>query len=323
MRKLTTLLVVLIVFSVIFVILGPFYILAEGEQAVITRFGKIVDTQTDAGLKFKMPVVDTVAKYSNKLLSWDGAAQRIPTKENQFIWVDATARWFIEDPAKFYETVGTLESGLGRLNDVIDSTIRTVISENYLNEAVRTTNVINEISIQEDISALEDKDAAQTLKDLTNANVKHDKILVGREEISNEMLASASEFTDEYGIGLKDIIIRQIRYSDDLTESVYTRMIKERNQIAEAYRSLGRGQLAEWQGKTENDKKTILSEAYANSEKIKGEADAEAADIYAAAYEVDAEFFKLWTSLESYKSTVPNMNKILTTDVPYFKYVSQ
>ena len=323
MKKLTTLLAVLIVFIVVFIMLGPFFILSEGEQAVVTRFGKIVDTHTEAGLKFKMPVVDTVVKYSDKLLSWDGAAQRIPTKENQFIWVDATARWYIEDVAKFYETVGTLESGLGRLNDVIDSTIRTVISENYLNEAVRTTNIINDISIEEDISALEDKDAAQTLRDLTDSNVKHDKILVGREEISNQMLDAASEFTDEYGIGLMDIIIRQIRYSEDLTESVYTRMIKERNQIAEAYRSLGRGQLAEWQGKTENDKMTILSQAYAQSEEIMGQADAQAADIYATSYEEDPEFFKLWTSLESYKETIPQMNKILTTDVPYFKYVSQ
>jgi membrane protease subunit HflC len=83
-----------------------------------------------------------------------------------------------------------------------------------------------------------------------------------------------------------DIIIRQIRYSDDLTQSVYERMIKERNQIAEAYRSYGRGQLAQWQGKTENDQKTILSEAYAKAEQIKGVADAQAARIYSQAYEV-------------------------------------
>ena len=109
MKKLITTLVVLAVLLIVFLMLGPFYILEEGEQAIVTRFGKIVDYQTESGLKFKMPVVDNVTKYTKKLLSWDGDAQRIPTKENQFIWVDATARWYISDVALFYETVGTIE----------------------------------------------------------------------------------------------------------------------------------------------------------------------------------------------------------------------
>ena len=82
MKKLIAILVVLAVFLAVFLMLGPFYILPEGEQAVVTRFGKIVNTETDAGLKFKMPLVDNVVKYSSKLLSWDGDAQRIPTNEN-------------------------------------------------------------------------------------------------------------------------------------------------------------------------------------------------------------------------------------------------
>ena len=110
MKKLITVLVIIALLLVVFLLLGPFYILSEGEQAVVTRFGKIVDTQTESGLKFKMPLVDNVVKYSSKLQSWDGEAQRIPTSENQFIWVDATARWYIADPALFYETVGTVSS---------------------------------------------------------------------------------------------------------------------------------------------------------------------------------------------------------------------
>ena len=317
MKKLVTTLVVLAVLLVIFLLLGPFYILNEGEQAIVTRFGKIVDTQTTSGLKFKMPVVDTVTKYPKKLLSWDGDAQRIPTKENQFIWVDATARWYISDVALFYETVGTIESGLGRLNDVIDSTIRTVIIENYLNEAVRSTNQINQITVEEDVS-LENTEDAETLRNLTATATAQESIKIGREGLSNRILEQASSFTTAYGITLQDIIIRQIRYSDDLTESVYTRMIKERNQIAEAYRSYGRGQLAQWQGKTENDKKAILSEAYAKAEKIKGDADAEASRIYAEAYEKDPDFFALFRTLESYKTSLVVMDKVFTTDMQYF-----
>ena len=321
MKKLITVLVIIALLLVVFLLLGPFYILSEGEQAVVTRFGKIVDTQTESGLKFKMPLVDNVVKYSSKLQSWDGEAQRIPTSENQFIWVDATARWYIADPALFYETVGTVSSGLGRLNDIIDSTIRTVISENNLNEAVRSTNQINEINVVEDFQDVDSAEDAQTLQTLTATTTVQQSIEIGREGISNKILEQASAFTDTYGIALEDVIIRQIRYSDDLTESVYERMIKERNQIAEAYRSYGRGQLAEWQGTTERDMNTILSEAEAEAARIRGEADAEASRIYSESYSADTEFFEFYSTMQSYRNTIPAMNKILSTDSEYFKYI--
>ena len=322
MRKLATALVAIAIILVVFLLMGPFFIVTEGEQAVITRFGRITDTETDAGLKLKLPFVDTVTRYPSTLLSWDGDAQRVPTKENQFIWVDATARWRIADPALFYMTVKTVEGGIARLNDVLDSTIRTVISENYLNEAVRSTNRINTLEYEEDFnSEVEDAEDAETLRSLTNTRAQQDSILIGRDGLSDMMLSDAAPLTLKYGIELEDIIIRQIRYSDDLTDSVYSRMIKERSQIAEAYRSYGRGQLLSWQGRTENDKRTILSQAYAESERIKGEADAAAADIYSRAYSSDPGFFRLWTTLESYRSTLPAMEKVLSTDMAYFDYL--
>lgn len=320
-KKLITTLVVVGIFLVIFFLLGPFYILYEGQQAVVTRFGKIVDTEQNAGLKFKMPVVDNVVIYPKKIISWDGAAQRIPTKENQFIWVDTTARWKIADPAKYYETVNTVSNGLSRLNDVLDSSIRTIISENYLNESVRNTNKINNIKVEEQVQALDSAEDAETLRNLTVTYAKQETITIGRDGLSQMMFDQARKFTDAFGIELIDIVVRQIRYSDDLTESVYQRMIKERNQIAEAYRSYGRGQLAQWQGKTENEEKVILSEAYSKSETIKGIADAKAATIYAKSYEVDPQFFELWRTLESYRKTIPTLDKVLSTDMQYFNRI--
>lgn len=317
-KKLITTLVIVGIFLVIFVLLGPFYILYEGQQSVLTRFGKIVNTETAAGLKFKMPLVDNVVVYPKKIISWDGAAQRIPTKENQFIWVDTTARWKIADPAKYYETVNTISNGLSRMNDVLDSSIRTIISENYLNESVRNTNKINNIKVEEQVQNLDNVEDAETLRNLTATQARQETISIGRDGLSQRMFEQAKQFTDAFGIELIDIIVRQIRYSDDLTESVYQRMIKERNQIAEAYRSYGRGQLAQWQGKTENEEKVILSEAYAKSETIKGIADAKAADIYAKSYNVDPEFFELWRTLESYRKTIPSLDKVLSTDMQYF-----
>lgn len=322
MKKLITAAVIIAVLLVIILVMGPFYMVNEGEQAVVTRFGRIVGEETEAGLKLRMPFIDSVTRYPSMLLSWDGDAQRIPTKENQFIWVDATARWRISDPAVFYMAVKTVEGGIARLNDVLDSTIRTVISENYLNEAVRSTNRINSLEYSEEINnEVENAEDAETLRSLTDTRQQQEEILIGRDGLSDMMLQEAAPMMESYGIELEDVIIRQIRYSDDLTDSVYSRMIKERSQIAEAYRAYGRGQLLSWQGKAENDKRTILSEAYAESEKIKGEADAAAADIYSRAYSADPEFFRLWTTLESYRKTLPDMPKTLSTDMAYFSYL--
>lgn len=318
MKKTLIAIAVIIVLLVGIILIGPFYIIPEGEQTVVTRFGAIIKVETEPGLHFKMPFVDTVVRYSSKILSWDGDAQRIPTKENQFIYVDPTSRWRISNPQKFYETVKTVDNAQLRLDDILDSTVRTVISENYLNEAVRNTNRINDMTVVEEVSSIDDLEAAERLRSLTVSTTQQESIKIGRQGLSDKMLELASAYTEEYGITLIDVVIRQIRYSDDLTESVYQRMIKERNQIAEAYRSYGRGQLAQWEGKTTSEEMSILSDANAKAEQIKGVADAEATRIYAEAYEQDPEFFELWRTLESYNQTLPNMNKVLSTDIAYF-----
>ncbi len=328
-KKFITVFITIIVLVIILIAMGPFYILEEGQQAVVIRFGKIMDTQTEAGLKLKMPFIDNVIKYSKKMLSWDGAAQSIPTKENLFIWVDTTARWKIVDPAKFYESVTYMESAYGRLDEVIDSSVRTIISKNSLREAVRNSDILNKSQTPALVigegTAVEETGMQKELLDLESmaSAIKFEIIEKGRELLSVEILKAASTITPQYGIELIDIIIRQIRYSDDLTESVYSRMIKDRNQVAQAYRSYGEGKKAEWFGKLQNEQKTILSEAYKTSEEIKGKADASATIIYASAYSKDPDFFEFWRSIESYRQTLPMFNKVLTTDMEYFKYLNE
>ncbi|MHB9151408.1 MAG: protease modulator HflC [Spirochaetales bacterium] len=301
-------------------IAGPFFILNEGEEAVVVRFGKIMKVYEDAGLKFRSPFVDDVIKYPKKLLSWDGEKQRIPTKENQFIWVDTTARWRISDPIKFYESVGSLESAYGRLDDVIDSAVRTVISSNYLREAVRNSDEIMKSGAIETFQTGE-SEGSSSLEELTISQTQFEKIEKGRKVLSDEMIKIVASIVHEYGIEVLDIIPRQIKYSEELTDSVYQRMIKERNQIAQAFRSYGEGKKAEWLGKLENEQRSILSSAYAKSETLKGKADAEATKIFADAYGRDPSFFEFWKAMESYKATVPNFKKTLSTGMEYFKYL--
>ena len=139
--------------------------------------------------------------------------------------------------------------------------------------------------------------------------------------ISKEMIKIVASIVPEYGIEVLDIVPRQIKYSEELTYSVYQRMIKERNQIAQAFRSYGEGKKAEWLGKLENEKRSILSSAYAKSETLKGKADAEATKIFADAFGKDPSFFEFWKAMESYKETMPAFKKTLSTDMDYFKYL--
>ena len=316
MKKFLIALVVVIALFVIFMMMGPFYIIDEGSQAVVTRFGKIVDSHTEAGLYFKMPFIDQITVYPKRILSLDGEAFRIPTKENQFIILDATSRWRISDPEKFYQSLTTLDNAYNRLADIVDSATRTIIAQNRFIEVVRSSNLINENIVTE----VNIEDSAE-IESLINARTTSDVVTKGRRQLSFEMLEEARKMTSEYGIELIDILPRQIKYSDEMTESVYNRMIKERNQVAEAYRSKGEGDKAEWLGKLEKDKLTIESEAYKKAEEIKGQADAEAARIYAEAYDVDPEFYNFWKSLESYKQTISKFDTTFTTDMDYFDYL--
>jgi membrane protease subunit HflC len=319
-KGLIAVLAALAVLVVIVIAMGPLYILNEGEQAVVVRLGKIVGTETQAGLKWKSPFLDVVAKFPKKILPWDGAPERIQTKENQFIWVDMTARWRIADPAKFYESVSSLDGAYGRLDDVLDSAVRTVVSANYLREAVRNTNELVATKTKETFMS-GDAEGSAALDQLTQGEVQYEKIEKGRQRLSEDMLSSIKDIMPQFGIEVLDIIPRQIKYSDELTESVYQRMIKERNQIAQAFRSYGEGKKAEWFGKLENEKRSIISGAYEKSETAKGKADAEATRIYAETYGRDASFFSFWRALESYKQTLPAFNKTLSTNMEYFNYL--
>jgi membrane protease subunit HflC len=324
MKKTITTLVIVAIVLIIFFMLGPFYVVEEGEQAVVIRFGEIVSSTRDAGLKFKSPVVDNVVTYSKRILPWDGDPRRIPTAENQFVWVDTTARWKIVDPELFYASTQTLQGAYSRLDDIIESAVRTIIAENSLSEAVRNSNVIFEIEREGDVleeAETEDLEGIEEIRNLITSELDQPRINKGRRALSEEMYKSAAPAVEDFGIELVDIVIRQIRYSDDLTESVYNRMISERQRIAEAYRSFGQGRKQEILGELAREKDTILSEAFREAETIRGRADAQVTATYAESYGQDPDFFRFWRAVESYRTTLPKFRKTLTTDLDYFEFL--
>jgi len=323
MRKTIIILVIIGVVLLLGALLGPYYTITEGEQAVVVQFGRIVRTETTAGLKYKVPLIESVVKYSKKVQSWDGDAQRIPTSENQFIWVDTTARWRITDPKKFYESVGTMTTAQGRLDDVIDSEVRKIISKNPLREAVRDSNVISQIKRTNAFANVAGSaEASQGLANITTlAEIQYEPITTGRRALSIEMLNEARSIMPQYGIELIDVIIRQIKYSDDLTQSVYDRMIKERSQIAQAFRSDGEGEKAKWLGQTTRELLQIQSEADRKAKEIKAKADAQALEIRNRAYSQDPSFADYWMALEEYKALLPKFNKTMSTEADFYKYL--
>ena len=266
MKKFVTGLIIIFALVIIFVLMGPLYIVNEGNQVVVTRFGSIVKTHTDAGLHIKIPFLDKVTTYPKLVLSLDGDAQRIPTKENQFIIVDTTSRWRISDPEKFYQSFKDLNSAYNKLSDIIDSSTRTVITQNRLSEIVRSSNIINE---NKDAETSVQDDETKEIENLVTETTANELVSFGRSELCKQMTEDANKLVPEYGIELIDIVPRQIKYSDELTESVYNRMIKDRSQVAQAYRSLGEGKKAEWLGKLESEKRTIAQKRIENQKKLK------------------------------------------------------
>jgi len=317
-KKSVIIIVVVVLLALLVYMLKPFYILKEGEVAIITQFGELVGTKEEAGLHFRMPILHKVHIYTAKLLRLDGDPQKILTKEKQFIEVDTTSRWRISDIKKFYQSLVTYGAAFSRLSDIVDSSVRDVVTVNSLHDIVRSSNIIVDSTHKEKFD-IDSNDI--NMDDISYENTSYTKIAKGRANLANEILKKANSQLGEFGIEVIDVIFKQIKYSDELQNSVFSRMIKDRNQIAQRFRSIGEGKKAEWLGKLENEKKNVLSKAYAESERIKGEADAKAASVYAESYQKDIEFYTFWKSMEMYSKSLPASDKILSTDMDYFRHL--
>ena len=287
------------------------YTVNETEQVVITQFGRIVgEPKIDPGLKFKIPFIQKANYFNKNLLDWDGDPGQIPTLDKRFIWVDSFARWKIVDPVKFFQTVNNRINAIGKLNDIIDPAVRNFITSNTLIEAVRKSNRELETAAEANLEE-GDREIRETYS-----------ISVGRENITRGILKQAQPKLAQFGIELVDVKIKRINYIEDVQKSVYSRMIAERKQIAEKYRSEGKGEAQIILGEKERDLQKITSEAYKTAQEIKGKADAEATIIYADAYGRDPEFYSFVQTLEIYRDTLDKDNSlIISTDSEFLKYL--
>ena len=286
------------------------YIVDETEQVVVTQFGKVVGTpKTEPGLYFRIPFIQVPNLLPKNLLEWDGDPGQIPTMEKTYIWVDTFARWKIVDPIKFLESVKDLSSAQGRLDEIIDPAVRNFITSNKLIEAVRKSN--REMDIVEMGMDAKTKDEHKTTYSIST----------GRDKITEGIMEQAIPKMAKFGIELVDVKIKRINYVEEVRKSVYGRMIAERKQIAEKFRSEGQGEARKILGEKERDLKLITSEAYRKAQEIKGKADAESTKLYAQAYGVDPEFYSFIRTLEIYNEALDKESSlVLSTDSEFFKY---
>ena len=296
---------------ILFVLLaggGAFYTVDETEQVVVTQFGKPVGSPiTEAGLHFKMPFIQTANYFNKNILEWDGDPSQIPTLDKTFIWVDIFARWKIVDPLQFFLKVNNEGVAQGQLDSILNAATRNLIQSHHLIESVRNSNREMEI--------LASPVLEQDVRSVTNVGL-------GREKLSRMILEKGQPKVQELGIQLVDVRIKRIMYIQDVQKKVFERMVAERNQIAEKYRSEGKGESQKIEGWMQRELKTIRSEAYRQSQEIQGKADATAARISAGAYTRDPEFYSLVKTLDLYRNLPEKeIELVLGTECDLFKYL--
>jgi len=319
-----------------FLLSSSMYTVDETQQAVVTQFGKPVrviinpikgrrrqETLTrlkdkytkegivvaeGAGLRLKVPFIQSVRKFERRLLRWNGDPEQIPTKEKKYIWVDTTARWYIEDPLQFLEVVGTEEQAHTKLDDIINSSAKNSITKRDLIEIVRTDN--------RDMMVAEEE-----LRETTKVS----RVTEGRPKIVAEITEASRKACEEYGIGIHSsgVLIKGLTYVEEVKLKVEDRMIEERMRIAKKYISEGEGEYEKIMGDKEREVKTILSEAYKTVKEIEGAADANATQIYAEGFGVDPDFYRFWKILELYEQHLggEKTRLILGTDNPLLEII--
>jgi membrane protease subunit HflC len=293
---------------VLVVVLSAIYTIPEGEQVIITQFGKPVgEPITKAGLHFKIPLVQKVNRFEERWLAWDGDANQMPTRDKRFIWVDTFARWRIADPLLFFQRVRDERGAQTRLDDILDGETRKAIANVNLIEAVRTRN----------------REFAVLAGSIVGTEVEPPpEIEIGREAIVAEILKRSQVKTAEFGIELVDVRFKRMNYVEEVRRSVYDRMISERQKIRDKLRSEGQGRSAEIRGTKDKELKRIRSEAYRSAQEIRGAADSTATRVYADAYGRDPEFYSFLRTLESYKNAIgQDETLVLSTDGEFYRFL--
>jgi len=279
--------IALVAVVVLLFVLGasPFFVVDITQTAIVVQLGKPVRNITEPGLKFKVPFIQEVTYFDKRLLDYDSSAQDVITQDKKTILIDNFAKWRITDPLKVYQAFQTQRGTLRRLDDIIYSELRVELGRHDLSEIVSKT----------------------------------------RSEIMAIVTQRANEKARAYGIEVQDVRIKRADLPEQNEKAVFARMQAERERQAKQYRAEGAEEAQKIRSEAEKDREIILAEAYKTSEELRGEGDAKAFKIYAAAYRQDPKFFEFTRSMEAYKKTFSGNNStvVMSPDSELIKYLKQ
>jgi membrane protease subunit HflC len=311
--KLGSLLAAVVGLFVLLVLGGAFYTVHETEVVILTQFGRPVgEPVREPGLHWKTPFVQDVNRLEKRVIEFDGPATEMPTKDKTYIEVDTFARWQIGDHGRFFVALRDERSAQSRLEDIIGSEVRAAVASNELIEIVRSDKArVLPPDLQKQVAVAATLPVAKR----------------GRIEIEKDVLAAAAPKLLDLGITLLDVRIKRVNYNGDVLARIHQRMISERQQIAQRFRSEGEGEAARILGKKERDLLEVESVAYKRVQQLRGEADAEATRIYAAAYDQSPEareFYAFLKTLDTWRVVLgADTNLVLSTDSELFRLLKQ
>jgi membrane protease subunit HflC len=270
---------------VVVTVFSSLYVIKETERAVVLRFGKLVETNTDPGLHVRVPLIDTVRKFNGQVLTHDAQPESFYTLEKKRLIVDSYVKWRIDDVETYYRATGGLEeTARQRLAARANDGLRNQFGKRRLSEVVSGQ----------------------------------------REELMAELTAELNAAVRKsLGIQVIDVRVKKIDLPPEVSDAVYNRMSAEREKLAREYRSRGKEEAEKIRADADRQVTILEAEAYRDAELARGEGDAQATAIYATAYDQDREFYAFTRSLRAYEQSFSNSGDILVLDAKsdFFRYL--
>jgi len=272
-----------ILIAAIILISSSTFIVDEREVAIKFRLGEIVRSYEVPGLYFMIPFINNVKKYDSRLLTMDSKPEQFLTSEKKNVIVDSFVKWRITSPENFYRaSKGDERIGINRLSQIINDLTKSEFSKRTINEVVSGD----------------------------------------RDKLMEIVRMEANNSAGALGITVIDVRLKKVDLPDEVSDSVYARMVKERATVAKAFRSKGKEEAQGISATAERESATIIAEAYKEAQKIKGEGDAISTETYAAAYNLSPEFYSFYRSLTAYRESFNAKQDVLVIkpDSDFFKY---
>ena len=263
------------------------FIVDEREHAVKLKFGEIVRSDYQPGLHWKWPIAETVAKFPDRILTYDSEPEKYLTGEKKNILVNYYVAWRVVDPAQYYRAAsgGDEDFAIARLPAIIKEGIKAQFSRRTVTEVVSAE----------------------------------------RSELMQGMLMQARATAPELGLEVVDVRVKRIDLSDEVSESVFDRMRQERVRVAKQLRAEGAEERERIQAQADRERTVILAEAYRDAEQTRGSGDAQAAEIYANAFNRNRDFYAFYRSMEAYRQSLGQQQDVLVLkpDSDFFRFLTE